>query len=287
MNMFKLVYVTYDGESLELYSRPFQLLEVEGLGEVDADFVTHNAIGDGEILGEATLQSRVIDIRLRVRGKNYKEVELNRRKLGNIFNPKKPGGTLYYVSDHSTRKIPCVPLHVPKFPDGTKARNRNYQDASITLKAPMPFWLSVEPIKNELSAFTSLFALPSDYWVDEPHFNFMTGIQGGEIDIYNGGDVASPIRVEITGENVNPRLRNRTTGKYVRVLTEINEGDTLIIDTGTKEILLNGKDVFYLIDWRSEFFELIYGNNEIAFEADKGEDNANLKIYYHNRYNTV
>lgn len=287
MHKFKLVYVTSENETLELYGSPFQLLEVEGLGDVEADFVTHKTIGDGEILGDATLNARVIDIRLRVRGKTFGEVEINRRKLASIFNPKKASGTLFYVSDYSTRKIPCVPLHVPKFPDGTKARTNFYQDASITLKAPVPFWLSVEPIKNELSAFTSLFSLPSDFWVDEPHFNFMTGIQGGEIDIYNGGDVASPIRVEITGENINPRLRNRTTGEFVRVLTELTEGDVLIIDTGTKEIILNDKDAFHLIDWQSTFFELQYGNNEIAFEADKGEDNANLKIYYHNRYNAV
>lgn len=59
----------------------------------------------------------------------------------------------------------------------------------------------------------------------------------------NTGNFASPVKFTITGEIVNPRLINLTTGKFWRSIVTVTTGDSLVVDTDAKTATLNGGDI--------------------------------------------
>lgn len=96
--MFKLIYKSPKGESIELFGPPFRLIKVEGLGDVGADIQTQRApYQDGSTFIDTRLNERPISIELKIVGKNEREIEQYRSFLGAIFNPRLGLGTLHYI----------------------------------------------------------------------------------------------------------------------------------------------------------------------------------------------
>lgn len=98
--------------------------------------------------------------------------------------------------------------------------------------------------------------------------------------VENTGDVAAGWYIELTGAFSNPKVTLEDTGEFMRVLTDIKEGDTLAISTEDREqtITLNGESSFRLIDRKSSPFKLQVGHNVIHITADSGEPVGDLRF---------
>ena len=95
------------------------------------------------------------------------------------------------------------------------------------------------------------------------------------------------MQIEYVGPALNPRITNDTTGEYIQVNMEINEKETLVIDTREGKETVNlitpheVIDVYNKIDLNSTFFKLIIGKNLIKYSSDieGAKDRVTIKDY--------
>lgn len=286
MHKFKLEFINTRGESIELYGRPFRLVSVTGLGEVEADIQMQKApYQDGSTLTDTTLEPRYIDIEIKIVGEDNLDTETKRRKVTSIFNPRLKEGTLRYISDSGIREIKAVAASLPHFPDGTENRKATSQKALIQLIAPDPHWKDIIAENYKLEDFVSNFRFSF-------HFPVRFATRGDSKLLINKGDVPTPIRVEFRGPVTNPRITNLTTGEFIKVNREIPIGFKLILDTsfGNKRVEIVGPDgavsnAFHYIDLESTFFSLDVGETKFSFITEGG--NPEVYVEYKHRYLSV
>ena len=86
------------------------------------------------------------------------------------------------------------------------------------------------------------------------------------------------------GMVVNPRIQ--TGGGFVRLLTALAAGDTLVIDGRTKSVEKNGANAAALLDRASDFSSLAFapGTNTISYIADVGANMLDVYVYYNKRF---
>ena len=280
--MFKLRFTNSRGESIELFGRPYRLIRVEGLGDVEADVQTQKApYQDGSTLIDTTLEDRPIEIKLKITGSNEVELMNFRRKLSSIFNPKLGEGKLEYIGTHH-KVIGAASESVPFFPDGSTNRSRTFQKALINLRCPNPYWQSLDI--TEEPAFEPLFEFPFEG-------EFEMGMQRDRRIINNDGDAPAPIQVEFFGPAVSPTIINNTTGEYIKINQTLGENEKMMIDTteGIKSVYFvdedgNERNVFNWIDLGSTFFKLQVGENDVEYTADSDIQGADVNIIYNKLY---
>lgn len=280
--MFKLRYTNARGDSIELFERPFRLVSVEGLGEVESDMQMQKApFQDGSTLIDSVLDVRHPVIDLKITGANHEEVAANRRKLASIFNPKLGIGKLEYIGK-DRKVIGAAAETVPFLPDGNTNRGRTFQKAQINLVCPNPYWRS--PTVTEEPAFEPRFHFP----IAGP---FIMGLQRDRRIIDNDGDAPASLQIEFFGPAENPKIINNSTDEYIKVNQMLEEGERMLIDTtnGSKSVFFvdedgNERNVFNWIDLGSTFFDLQVGENDIEYTADSDVQGAIVNITYNKKY---
>lgn len=290
--MFKLIFTNSKGESVELFSSPYRLFRFDGLGDVNASHSTQKSpYQDGSTLINTTLDERYPEIELKITGRDEIELARNRRKLTNVFNPKLGQGTLKRVSEDGTHQIKAIADSLPFYPDGKGNRGKTFQKALIQLYCPNPYWQDIEESKEDISTETGNFEFPLHIPPDGLELSIRT--ISFITNLYNSGDVETPIRVRLkaTGTVENPIITNLNTGEYIRIKRGLSEGDTLEINTafGNKRVEVikpdgSRENVFHYIDYKSKFFSIVSGDNTIKYDAEVGENNLDVSIYYTPNY---
>lgn len=170
---------------------------------------------------------------------------------------------------------------------------------SWTVLSPMPFLLSEDNFGQDIALVTPRFGFPYMSAVDRagadkvtPHqqgFQVGTYNYGRSVSIDNDGDVETFPRVEIVarGKVKNPSIVKDDT-YYVRVLTEMEQGDALTIDFENRppRVTLNGANATNLVDRSSSFTNMRFdtGANTFSYDADVGENVMAVSLYYYKRY---
>lgn len=109
-------------------------------------------------------------------------------------------------------------------------------------------------------------------------------------DVYNSGDVETPMEIFFQGPAVNPTVYRQDSGEYISVKKELTSDDTLYINTGFRqkkvEIITNGvrEDAWDYLDMTSTFFWLQPGDNNISYSHTGIERNTGVQIRYKERY---
>lgn len=97
------------------------------------------------------------------------------------------------------------------------------------------------------------------------------------LTIENTGDMDVGLTLTFTakGNVKNPRLDNLTTGEYIRVLCDMEQGDVLLVSTvhGKKRVELNGVNISQKKDRQSKFWQLRRGVNVLSYNADENVSN--------------
>lgn len=280
--MQKVTFINNRGESIEIgYQFPFFLSRIEGLGDVEADISNQKSPSqDGSTFIDSTLRERPISIEVDI----LQNLEYNRRILSRVFNPRLGEGILIYENKAGKWEIKAVPEHVPSFPD---ERPKVHQKALIDLICSDPYWKSSEIISEPMTAYRGLFRFPLT-------LPTQFGEEGTTQVFVNEGDVDTPVQIEFRGPATNPRVTNKTTGEFIQINQELEEGETLFVDTtpGNKRIEIicqdgTVKNVFNWIHPFSTFWKLVTGPNEIEYTADAGRVNAVVSIKWRNQYLAV
>lgn len=111
----------------------------------------------------------------------------------------------------------------------------------------------------------------------------------GKFSITNSGDFDAQVRATITGDIVNPKIINLTTGMFFRIERTITTSDTLIIDTsansGRGDATINGTSILSARGQGSNFLYAQPGVNEFILigenfdPADTGKASVQIEFY--------
>lgn len=279
--MERITFINSKGQSVELGdSAPFILTKIEGTGAVNVNVQSSkSSYQDGVSYYGNTLEPRSLSIEIMIIAENMEEMMNYRRKLTKVFNPKLDEGTLIYEIDGIKREIKAISELAPTFPDAGDFKD-TMQPGLMQLYCPNPFWVddyeTSEEIITWIGGLSFPLKLPARFAMAGPKI----------VNIYNEGDVDTPIKLEIYGTATNPKVINRSTGEFIKVNRTLLSGDVLTVTTefGNKRVELNGENVFHYIDLESTFFNLQAGDNVIELTTEDVTDNANIKITYRNRY---
>lgn len=106
---------------------------------------------------------------------------------------------------------------------------------------------------------------------------FGGGGGSGTAPLLNAGSATVDWEATLTGPLTNPRLSLDGSGRFVRVLATIAAGETVVLDSVSGAILLNGSAP--RPSWfapGSRWFRLAAGSNSVTFTADSGSGSATI-----------
>lgn len=255
---------------------PFFLMNISGIGGLKNNIARADTNIDGCVIQSTSLDPRNIVIQGKLKQSNR---DSTRIKLIQALNPKLKGKLIHIVNDDlkDAEYLDCI---VEEAPDPRKDFVSTFQ---ISLICPNPNWKKYFEVGEEINT-----------WIGGWKFKFKLPFrfkQKGETkkNIYNKGDIDTPLKIYFKGPAVKPCITNLTTGKFIKINRELKSDDTLIINTerGNKEVIIesNGKKInaFNYIDLDSSFFSLLPGDNLIEYSTESLEPQS-VEIRFNHLY---
>lgn len=260
-------------------SAPWGILSFSGFGDIESEITTEKyASGDGvEVTGEYIPQ-RPLDIKADV--KDTKNNAEERANALSFFNPKHRF-TVYPTNDGVTRWITAL-LQKRKCEPPSLGENATLELAMI---CPDPYFNDMDSYGQDIAAKAGGMVFPYRCPVGG---GFNTGyfLHSKTTQIINEGHVDTDLIIDITavGEVVNPKIIKDDA--YVRMKMTLTDGDVLRIDLQKGRITLNGANCIGRIDRTSSFQDMKIepGTSVISFDADSGDANMSIVLYYTPKY---
>lgn len=273
--------------------REFGITEITGIEASELEIsTTDNALVDGSTVDGKRILNRPIHIEATLRDDRNNREE--RQRIIKFFNPKYTGKL---TIDHSgTMRNIEYELEGWSF----VAKDNVYDRLSIVvdLMCPDPFMKNIDNYGKNMAEITKMIAFPwrvltaKHYDTPDPYkgLTLMGQICGyrtltTEVILPNDGDVPTGVQIKFVatrGSVLNPKIIKRSTGQFMRVTVEMQQGDVLLIDTNKRHqvIELNGVNCYQKIDRQSEPFELDVGDNYLTYGADGNYTNLDVMLYY-------
>jgi hypothetical protein len=109
--------------------------------------------------------------------------------------------------------------------------------------------------------------------------SFGGAVTGGTVVATNSGEFPAPWTMTITGPITNPRVENITTGQTLTFDATLAAGETLVLSSLDKQILLGGTASRYSwLRFGSAWFDLVAGDNTIRLAGTAGSGTAALSF---------
>lgn len=276
------------------------ITKVSGLESSELEISTSdNALVDGVSVDGKKIGKRLIHIEAKF--KSNRNNPENRAAIIKFFNPKYTGKALI-TNMGISRNIEY------ELEGWTFAEQRNLDTRLgiiVDLLCPDPYMLNVDNFGKNMAHFTAQFHFPwhslaqratnKSQYPERARGLLLGGMIMGyrtlhkDVMLTNDGDVPTGIQIQFVAKRgfvKNPKITNKDTGQYMRVICDMAMGDVLLIDTNMRNqvIELNGANYYHHIDRRSEPFELAVGNNYLEYDADENYTNLDVNLYYRPKY---
>lgn len=272
-----------DGLVFAIDDKTLGITELDGLGKPTIEvFTEKRAIGSGDVVTGKRLASRLVTIKAsgRVHGINPQL-----RTVASSFFSHLYTYDVEFQYDGIVRKVVECELKAIDIP--TENIHKPFR-MTVSVLAPDGYLQGGGMNGQNLNEVRSGFGFPFVSLV-ERGFNYGTFLYSKKAEIVNDGVSPTFARVVMTsrGEVVNPKFTHGDS--YIRVMTTLNEGDILIIDTEKRTVTLNGKNAITLVEKRSNFqgMTLEVGASEIGFDADEGDTLLDVSVYWAKRYEAM
>lgn len=272
-----------DGHSFVVDGSTFDITRMDGIGAPRVEIFTEKkAVGDGDIVTGHRIAARTINLELSNRLPN-----LNRQMrslAGAFFNPRYDFDVTIQYGGVERTAPGCRIKSIDIPTENIHKKLRIY----LTFFCPDAYLLGEGLRGANINKTTPGFAFPFVSLVGIG-FNFAVFDFTTNIAIENDGDAPTYVRAVFTakGQVANPKLVK--DGAQIKILSTLQAGDILEIDTEKNTVLLNGVNAVNLVDKTSDFaaMELAVGGNTIGFGADSGDNLLDVSIYYAKRYQGV
>lgn len=282
-------------QSVNFGVAPFGMLTLDGLDGAPGDLQTQKApYQDGVTFIDFLYKDRTITVTGIInKPQNLSQVDTQRRALEAVLNPKLGVGTFVFTDANGTQyTIPAIPTSQGlKYKPFTDA----YQKYQVIFECPSPYWNAFSPSSFSYLATTPelQFLTSNNYWafpVGGAAFSQQTS-QLSRTAI-SDGDVPAPLTVTIHGPAVNPTLFNETLGVYFRLFLTLPSSNDYVIWTsgfGIKTVTVfpnsgGSYNGLSLVASGSTFWELVPGDNVLAFTSDDGTQNQTITLSWYDQY---
>ena len=288
----KLIYVNERGEKIEFSCQSkYHLNSVTGLSDVRNAIYSISSMGqDGDTYLGNRIESREIELTGSINTRNKDYMHELRRNLNRVLNPQYSAKLIYQFGDF-IRQIDCKVDSAPIY-----SRKAVFQDFTVQLLCPNPFWREENETREEIASWTSGFEFPTETGgleIDSVNKWEIGSRQPSLIvNVLNGGDVRAGIRVDFKaiGAVNNPSILNVNTQEFIKFEIAMQAGDVLSISTGYGEKTAVPKrngvetDAFRYLDTDSTYFQLEVGDNLFRYAAEKNPESLEVTIYHNNLY---
>lgn len=278
--MYSLSVQNAKGDKLQLSFNPDYLVRAEGLNSLSANInSTKSAGADGSTLNSAALNERNIVFYINI----LQPIETNRNKLYKFFNVKNKV-RIYYKNkllnvyiDGIVETFDCEPFS-------------KSETAIVSIICNDPYFKAVTESTYSFVNIKPLFKFP--FAIPAAGVAFGDIMRSTNI-LVNHGDVESGIIIEFyarTSQILNPSFFNRTTQKYISLTFDMQQGDTIRINTNKRQksitLIRDGisSNIINCMVSGSEWVTLAAGENEISYSADEGQSNLDTRVYTTNKY---
>lgn len=210
--MQKLSFTNSLGVTVNLTTSPFGVTEWAGFANVDMEIQSQTVpFVDGSVYIDNLLSDRELTVTLAIEDNNNlkKRYEL-RRELIKVLNPKLGEGSLIYQNNYLKKKITCIPS-TPIF-ETHNSDTTGTPKAQLSFTACQPYW---EDIESTIVNF-SLTEQPT---------------------VVNDGDVATQVKLRLSGQCTNPRITNITTGSQIGLSGLVSEPIEINTEFGKKSVI--------------------------------------------------
>lgn len=282
MSEVTVLFKRSDGKELAFDDFPFGVTALEGVDGPKLEiFSEKKAQGDGDIITGKRVDGRLITISAKNRN-----VGLNRqmRKIASaFFNP-------LYTFDvevnyqGSTRTAYGCELKAIAMPTENVYRRLKI---TLTMHSPTGYLGGGGLHGLDINSIRPRLGWP---WVSVANVGMLFSLRSFAkvIAVNNDGDAPTYIKAEFiaTGTDAvkNPSLIKGES--HIKVLTELQPGQVLEIDTEKKQVKIDGTSALNLVDKTSNWagMRMDAGQNSFGFDADSNDNQLAVRIYYTNRF---
>ena len=110
----------------------------------------------------------------------------------------------------------------------------------------------------------------------------LTVATGGTLDATNSGTIETPYVIVFTGPLVAPSLEHVVQAKILSFSGTLAAGETLVVDSQSKTVMLNGTASRYVWLISPNWFKLLPGANGLRFAGGSGS--GSVQISYRNAW---
>ena len=261
---------------------------------------------DGVSLLGLTRTARTFNIPFTVFGSTHQDVWENIQALQTLLNPYNGVGVLYFEQDRVVTvndvdyKLTyfchciCQDIAVPSG-EARLLGSGAFQQIDLTFFAPDPTWYRFSPptgyVELETYAYSAI-TLPITLPLTPP-------MPAGVVTATNSGQLATPVRMVISGRSRNPTITNTTTGETFAIEWELEESQTFEVTTtpGSLSAMVvdwtnPGQPTYAnalpVIDQASTWLHLRPGANRLVYQDDGTSPTEGarpkLTVRYYHRY---
>lgn len=270
---------------------PFLLASTDGLYKSENNlFISDNTMTDGGTYQGSVAKKRniVLYVMDNPQSENFIYDQDNRDLLYSLFR-KDEKGTLIYTENGKSRKIDY-------YSEGIKRANKKSRLFTISLICPNPMFKDKADHTVSMANWIDGFEFIHEFVEEGEEFAYRSNIR--LVNIVNdiaANNIGLTITIRATGTVTNPSITHVETEQSINIGSTANpftmaRGDVLVITTGinNKHVRLSSGGVTtevneYLTE-DSEFIQLMYGDNNIAYDAYNGEEYMVVDIKYAYEY---
>ena len=271
-----------DGRVFRFDDLPMGVTELEGVDAPKVEIFTEKkAVGDGDVVTGKRVASRNIQIKAASR---ILELNEQMRSLASaFFNPSYTFDVeiIYGSFSRTGRNCELKALALPT------ANLYKRFEITMTMFAPNGYLESGGLFGRDIASVTARLGWP---WVSVAGVGFLYSKFNfaKTIEVNNDGEAPTFIRAVFTVKGTdtveNPKLFKDDA--YIRILTALNPGDEMEIDTENRIVRINGENALHLVDKMSSWqgMRMDAGMNTFGFDADTHDNQLSVRIYYAKRY---
>lgn len=270
---------------------PFFLATADGLYQSENNvYISDNTMTDGGTYqgSVAKVRNIVLYVMENPQSEDFVYNQGNRDLLYSLFR-KDEEGTLVYTENGEARKINY-------YSEGVKRANKGSRLFAISLICQNPKFKDNIDHTVSMANWVDGFEFIHEFVEEGEEFAYRSAVR--LVNIVNdiaANNIGLTITIRATGNVTNPSITHVETEKSINVGSTAKpfsmvRGDTLTITTGinNKHIRLTRGGVTtevneYMTE-NSDFIQLMFGDNNIAYDASEGEEYMVVDIKYAYEY---
>lgn len=261
-------------------NEPIKIKSIDGLEAGDFQISSiNNAMSDGSTVTGKKISQRNIDVAIET--DNVDDPSYYREMFIKFFNPKYSGKlTVNFLGVERWINYEIVSMEIPL--------KNLFEDieCSFSLVCNEPYFSDMSDFGKNIASITPHFAFPLAI-SPKKIMGYRTLKQ--DVLLTNNGDVDTGLIMQFIakrGPVKNPTLIKKSTNEFMRIITDLNKGDVLLVNTNTrqKNITVNGTRINHKIDRQSTYFSIDVGDNVLRYDADENYTNLDVRLYYTPKY---